>query len=253
MSLPESLRQRTTMSQNTSNNTAAPNISIGEERKGTGLSVQAMERASPQQTGSVRKLRVPFLYTMLPHFLQQVVLKVSCFAFLRPTWQSRYLIVLGSYLYKFKGNDSPNVLHQQPNGSPVRLDNLNVHLVTTRSGHDDYDALMATKLLNVRGNGSCVFCVATFRKKYYYACSNHEEALLWVNTLREAGEECVRRTMGHASKDSYPHNWTYYDSLGDDLANRKERIRTRLQQSNLRELELSNFSEGGPLPRGYYG
>lgn len=253
--MSQTLRQRSTMTQNNSINAAASNTSVGTERYNTGLTVQSMERASPQHTGRVRKLRVPFLYTMLPKFLQQVVLKVWCFAFLRPIWQSRYLIVLGSYLYKFKDDDGRNLLTQQPNGSPVRLDHMNVYLVTANSGHDDQDALIALNLLNktARDEGSCIFCVATFRKKYYYACSNHEEAMLWVNTLREACQECVTRTMGHAVNDSFPRNWKYYDALGEDLVNRKDRIRTRLQQSNLRELEMSNFTEGGPLPRGYYG
>ena len=235
--------------------TAATNVSDAVERKHTGLTVQSLERALPQHTGRVQKLRVPFLYTMLPRFLQRIVLKAWCFTFLRPVWQSRYLIVLGSYLYKFKCDDGRNSLDQQPNGAPVRLDHMNVYLVTTNSGHDDYDALIAQNVLNknTRDKGSCVFCIVTFRKKYYYACANHEEALLWVNTLRESCQESVTRTMGHAVKDSFPSNWRYFDALGEDLVNRKDRIRTRLQQSNLRELEMSNFSEGGPLPRGYFG
>ena len=254
--MSQTLRQRSTMSPNNSENDTTSTSSFNTDRKNTGLTVESMERASPQHTGTVRKLRVPFLFGMLPQFLQRVVLKVWCFRFLRPIWQSRYLIVLGSYLYKFKDNDGRKLLHQQPNGSPVRLDHMSVYLVTTSSGHDDTDALIALDFLfnkNGRDDGSCIFCVATFRKKYYYACSNHEEALLWVNTLREACQECVTRTMGHAVNDSFPRNWKYYDTLGDELVHRKDRIRTRLQQSNLRELEMSNFTEGGPLPRGYYG
>jgi hypothetical protein len=243
------------MNHNNSNNSAADNNSMGEERKNTGLTVQSMERASPQHTGSVQKLWVPLLYTLLPTFLQTIVLKVWCFRFLRPRWQSRYLVVLGSYLYKFKDDAGRNLLLQQPNGAPVRLDQMNVYLVTTRSDHDDQEALVALHLMNksARDDDSCIFCVSTFRKKYYYVCSSHEEALIWVNTLREASQECVTRTMGHAIKDSFPQNWKYYDTLGEDLVNRKDRIRNRLQQSNLRELEMSSLAEGGPIPRGYYG
>lgn len=250
--MSHNLRQRSTM--RPSDNTA-PNVSDAVERKNKGLTVQSLERASPQHTGSVQKLRIPFLYSTLPQFLQRIVMKVWCFSFLRPVWQSRYLILLGSYLYKFKCDDGRNLLNEQPNGAPVRLDHMNVYLVATNSGYDDYDALIAQNLLNqnTRDDGSCIFCIVTFRKKYYYACSDHEEALLWVNTLREACQESVKRTMGHAAKDSFPSNWKYYDALGEDLVNRKDRIRTRLQQSNLRELEMSNFTEGGPLPRGYYG
>ena len=252
LAMSQTLRQRSTMSDKVA---AAGDTSLRTDGSNTGLKVQSMERASPQHTGRVRKLRIPFLYSMLPQFLKQVVLKVWCFTFLRPIWQSRYLMVLGSYLYKFKDDDGRNLLNQQPNGSPIRLDQMNVYLVTTRSAYDDQDAQIALSLLNKTANddASCIFCVATFRKRYYYACSNHEEALLWVNTLREACQECVTRTMGHALQDSFPRYWKYYDALGDDLVNHKDRIRTRLIQSNLRELEMNNFTEGGPLPRGYYG
>lgn len=228
--MSQALRQRSTMSQNNTENTASATKSIGAEQNNTGLTVQAMERASPQHTGRVWKLRIPFLYTLLPQFLQRIVLKLWCFTFLRPMWQSRYLIVLGSYLYKFKDDSGRNLLHQQPNGSPVRLDHMNVYLVTPKSGHDDQDALIALNLLKrtARDDDSCIFCVATFRKKYYYACSNQEDALLWVNTLREACQECVTRTMGHAVQHSFPQNWKYYDAMGDDLVQRKDRIRTRL-------------------------
>jgi hypothetical protein len=251
--MSQTLRQRSTLSQNNSENATAPDTSFEVERKHIGLTVRNLERASPQHTGKVLKLRVPFLYTLLPSFLQRIVLKVWCFSFLRPMWQSRYLIVLGSYLYNFKDDTGLNLLNQQPNGSPVRLDHMNVYLVG--SEHDDQDALIVLSSLNISASddSSCVFCISTFRKKYYYACSNQGDALIWVNTLRDASQECVTRTMGHAVKDSFPQIWKYYDTLGDDLVNRKDRIRNRLQQSNLRELEMSNFTEGGPLPRGYYG
>jgi hypothetical protein len=251
--MSQSLRQRAASRGNGSGNSSATTNPPLSGLNNTGLSAELMQRASPQHTGKVGKLRLPLLYAMLPQFLQRIVLKIRLLSFLRPTWQPRHLMLLGSYLYKFKDEDDRNLSHQQPNGSPVRLNHMNVYLVT--SAHEDYDAIVASGLRHnaAHDSSSVIFCVSTFRKKYYYACINHEEAMVWVNTLRDACHECVTRSMGHATKDSFPSNWKYYDAIAHDLVSRKDRIRNRLQQSNLRELEMSNFSEGGPLPRGYYG
>lgn len=250
------------MSRNSTNNDGASTINPSQPH--TGLTLRSMQRANPQHLGNVDKLRVPFLYALLPRFLQKLAIKTWFLSFLRPKWQPRHLIILGSYIYKFKnGNNGRNLLDEQPNGSPVRLDQINVYLVTSSLIHEDYEAIDASELLKdsrlVRNDNyadatsSRIFCIATFRKKYYYACTNHEEALIWVNTLREASQESLTRSMGHATKDSYPSSWSYYDHLGMDLVNRKDRIRLRLQQSNLRELEMSQLTEGGPIPLGYYG
>jgi hypothetical protein len=58
--------------------------------------------------------------------------------------------------------------------------------------------------------------------------------------------------MGHAARDSYPQQWTYFDSLGASLVERKDRIRHRMEQSNLRELEMMSLTDAGNAPRGYY-
>jgi hypothetical protein len=205
--------------------------------------------------GDVRKLHVPVIYLLLPRWIQQWIWKFWCLSFLRPSWKPRYLILLGSFLYKFKKGNGGDWMSQPPTGSPVPLDEINVHLVDAsarRSISDDEDIMALCKWSGLDA-GSSVFCISTFRKKYYYACTNQEDALVWINTLREARQEVMTRTMGHASKDSFPTSWTHYDNIGASLARRKERIRTRLQESNLRELEMSNLMEGGPIPRGYYG
>jgi PH domain len=246
--LQPSLRQRTTVIQNSTTNVA--DFAGREPFQNTGLTVRSMQRASPQHMGNVMKLQVSIPFTLLPRFLQRWILKLWFLSFLRPSWQPRYLILLGSYLYKFK-NDRGDLLSQKPNGSPVRIDDINVHIVNS-ADRDGNDAVVAIHSFDNITHLS-VFCVSTFRKNYYYACTNHDEAMVWVNTLREAHQEVITRTMGHASKDSFPSSWTYYDNLGKDLVERKDRIRLRLQQSNLRELEMSNLTEGGPIPRGYFG
>lgn len=219
------------------------------------LTVRSMQKASPQHMGDVRKLDVSVVYLMLPRWIQRWIWKLWCLSFLRPSWKPRYLILLGSYLYKFKKSHGGDWMTQPPTGSPVPLDEVSVHLLDASAirRSSEEDAMVALCKWSGLDTGSSFFCISTFRKKYYYSCANPEEALVWVNTLREARQEVMTRTMGHATKDSVPSSWTHYDNIGASLVRRKERIRTRLQESNLRELEMSNLMEGGPIPRGYYG
>lgn len=233
-----SLRQRAAVN-------AGPNTTAMKQRS-TGLNVQSMQAASPQQDGMVMKLHVSPLYSILPRFLQKWILKLWFLSFLRPSWKPRYLMLLGSYLYKFKDGDQRNI-NQQPKGAPVPIDGIDAHLV----GANENSVVALTQQLLV--GHSTVFCISTLRKQYYYACVSRKEALTWVNGLREARQEAVTRSMGHAARDSYPQSWTYFDSLGANLVSSKDRIRTRIEQGNLRELEMSNLSEGGPAPRGFYG
>ena len=213
-------------------------------KRSTGLSLQSTLAASPQQAGKVQKLHMSSFFTILPKFLQRWIHQLWFLSFLRPSWKPRYLVLLGSFLYKFPDDERHD---QQPKGSPIPIDEADVHLVGV---HEDSAVSFCKDMLTA---GSTVICVSTLRKRNYYACSTREEALTWLNSLREAKQEVVTRSMGHASQDSYPQSWTYFDSLGRSLLNSKDRIHQRIAQSNLRELELSNFSDGGPAPRGFYG
>jgi len=220
-----------------------------------GLTLGAMQSASPQHTGTVQKLHVSPLFTILPHLVQKLILTVWCFKFLRPRWQTRYLVLLGSYLYKFSltGTDDATTTtgsteHQQqgPKGAPLAVESLDAHLIDS-----DRDFGIAVHLLPP--GYDTMICVSTLRKKYYYACTSRPEAVAWINSLREARHEATTRFMGHAPKDAYPANWAYFDALGRSLANSKDRIRRKMEES--REMEMSHLTggEGGPGPRGYYG
>jgi len=98
---------------------------------------------------------------------------------------------------------------------------------------------------------SAVFSVSTLRRKHYYAVADKEEAMIWIRSLREAKQEQITRSMGHAKNMPYP--FEYFDNLASSLVKSKDRIRHRMEEANLREMEMSSFGEGGPLPRGYHG
>lgn len=209
---------------------------------GTGLSAASLIDSAPQQHGVVLKLHIPVLYTILPEFLQRFILSWSVLSFLAPSWKQRHLILCGSYLYKFKDRSS-----SIPKGAPFEIDSLNVDLV--RMG----DNIREIGILSLPPGYTSIFKVSTLRRVHHYAVADVEEAMMWVRSINEARQECITRNMGHASNFPCPKSWTYFDSLGSSLVKSKDRIRLRMEESRLREMEMTDFSDGGPIPRTYLG
>ena len=210
---------------------------------GAGLSASHMIDASPSHHGIALKLHVPILFSVLPRSLKTLIMSWSCLSWFTPEWRQRYIIMIGQFLYKFK-NDSSST----PKGTPFSIDMIESSLLTSID-----DDEMAPALEQLPQGFQAIFTVSTFGKKHYYAVSNREEALAWVNSLRQARQEAVTRKMGHASNVPYPKSWAYFDSLGRSLQKSKERIKTKVEEHNMREMELSGLTGGGPLPRGHYG
>lgn len=206
---------------------------------GAGLSAASLIDSAPQQHGVVLKLHIPILYTILPEFLQRFILSWSFLSFLAPSWKQRHLILCGSYLYKFKDRSSAI-----PKGAPFEIDSLQVDLV--RTGDIPEIGILPPGYASI-------FKVSTLRREHHYAVADTEEAMLWVRSVNEARQECITRKMGHASNFPYPKSWTYFDSLGGSLVKSKDRIRQRIEETRLREMEMTDFSDGGPIPRTYLG
>lgn len=224
-------------------NSPSPTASPSDSRRQTALSAPNMLQASPQHHEYVMKLRIPAFFTILPRFVQKLVCQFKLLSFLAPRWERRFLILLGGYLYKFTNDTDPT---KEPKGSPVSMSSVDINVLDPAT-----DAALAVLPPPPACEG--VFLVSTLGKKRYYATPTAQDAETWVNSLRQAREEAVKRSMGHAPADSYPTKWTHYDHLGKRLADRKDRIRRRLQESNVRELEMSSMTEGAAAPRGYYG
>jgi hypothetical protein len=218
---------------------------------GVGLTVPQMLKASPQQHGLVMKLHVSPLYGFFPLFLQRLIARIWCLSFLAPKWESRYLILLGSFLYKFTDNLSLNS-KDTPKGSPVPIETVDVEIIELSSLAREYHP-MAMALQKLPPGFTCVFSVSRLHKTHYYACQNREQATEWLNSLREARQEAITRRMGHAPDASFPKAWTNFDNLGRNLMKSKDRIRASMEENSRRELEMSNLTEGGPFPRGYHG
>eukprot|EP00542_Grammatophora_oceanica_P018196 CAMPEP_0194049198 /NCGR_PEP_ID=MMETSP0009_2-20130614/29990_1 /TAXON_ID=210454 /ORGANISM="Grammatophora oceanica, Strain CCMP 410" /LENGTH=220 /DNA_ID=CAMNT_0038695291 /DNA_START=139 /DNA_END=801 /DNA_ORIENTATION=- len=208
-------------------------------RSGGQLSASSLLSASPTQQGRALKLHVPVLYTLLPSFIQNFIRNVSFLAFLGPTWSERLLVLCGSYVYKFVNESS-----KAPKGSPLPVDVVNVSLVQESTELDGVILPVGYK---------AIFQVSTLRKKQYYAVPTKEEAMIWITSLQDARQEAIRRSMGHAANMPYPKSWSYFDTLAVGLVKSKDRIRQRLEEQNMREMELSSLTDGGPIGRGYFG
>jgi hypothetical protein len=206
---------------------------------GAGLSASALINSDPQHHGVVLKLHIPILYSILPEFLQRIILSWSFLSFLAPHWKQRHLVLGGSYLYKFKDRSS-----KVPKGCPFEIDGLHVDMV--RMGE-------IPEIGSLPPGFSAIFTVSTLLRQQYYAVSDNDEAGLWIRSIQEAKQATITRNMGHASNMPYPSAWKYFDSLGSSLVKSRTRIRERMEESRLREMEMTEYAEAGPLPRAYHG
>jgi hypothetical protein len=215
---------------------------------GRGLSAQVLFNSSPSQEGMVLKLHVPALYPFIPSCLQRVLSS----PWLRvlnayPRWTERHLILIGKYLYRYTDNDSA-----KPKGAPVPVESINVHVCERGGDAEDDDMEFMWDYLPPGCDS--IFTVSTFGKTQYFAVTSREEASTWVNSLREARQSAITRSMGHASHVPYPAAWQYVDSLGMSLAKSKDRVRKKLAESNMKQMDVGTFGDvAGPMPRGYFG
>lgn len=240
--MSQELRHRsvtgTTTATTTMNNTNRPTCEVG-----AGLSAPSMLEASPSQHGTVLKLHVPLIFGILPTSWKTLVLSWNCLRWFMPQWHQRYLIMIGSFLYKFKHKSST-----APKGNPFSLDSIDSQLLAV-------DDEMAPAFCHLPPGYDTIFTVSNyFGKKHYYAVTSREEGLSWVNSLRQNRQEAITRSMGHAGNMPYPKSWAYFDSLGQSLQKSKERIKQKVEQHNMREMELSGIGGGGVASSGgFYG
>ena len=148
-------------------------------------------------------------------------------------------MIVGSYFYKFTKETST-----APKGSPIPLEAMDVSLIVNQDDSTGAEFVFPPLPIGYQQ----IFVISTFRKKTYYAATNREEALLWIHTIRDAQHEAKRRSLGHAPAGSYPKAaWEYYDALGRSLVQSKDRIRTRME-----EMEMKALNEEGQIARGFY-
>lgn len=227
----------------------------------SGLSAQALLNSSPIHDGTVLKLHVPLMYHILPSFIKRFVPTISDSSssskrnfcrFMSPKWKERELILLGSYIYRFNNHQSTS-----PKGSPIELNGLNAFIVDS-NGDVKGAGFTDDMFMDDGGIGldyvlmksslppgvDTVFCLASFGKQKFYATKSREDAVAWVNSINQARQEAITRRMGH-SKTPVPSNWKTFDTLAKDLVTRKERIKTRMNDTSRREMEMTAMNITG--------
>jgi hypothetical protein len=237
------LRRRTNLSE------FSPMTSEGPSSGG--LSSVNLVEASPSHHGNILKLHVPLFYTLLPNFIKHLIAAFSFLSFLAPKWKQRYLILIGSFLYKFEDH-----LSSSPKGTPFPLEAVETDLVfvspsiipSRLSYHEDVGLDFAVAKLPV--GYEAIFAVSTLRKRHYYAVPSREDASAWIHALRQARQEAITRSLGHG-KTPYPRSHEYFDQLARSLVQSKDRIKAKMEASNIRELEMMSFGGemGGSLRR----
>jgi len=211
---------------------------------GGGLSAESLIKSSPAQHGTVLKLHVPVIYVLSPTCFQQMLTSGWFPAFMTPQWTERHLVSLGEYLYRFKTEVS-----KEPKGAPTPHKMIDAKIIDE---DQDLDGMEFT-LKKLPSGFKYVFAVSTFSKTQYFAVSSREECVTWVNTLREAKQGAITRSMGHSEHFPYLSSWRYFDGLGSSLMKSKDRIKKKLADANRKEVEMASFSASGDIaPRGYY-
>ena len=191
----------------------------------------------------VQKLSVPTFFLFLPSWMQRWIFSASFLSFLWPTWKTRHLVLLGSYLYRFE------TTHGTLKGSPVLISPLNIHVLDDMD--DDKAVPLAVRWASRRFEPSSILCLRTLTQSHYYTCASSADARLWLTSICDAQQEAVRRSMGHvANASAIPVQWRHWDAVGRRVAQRKERIRRRLAAI---EITSTSTEVSGLYPRGYYG
>jgi len=95
-----------------------------------------------------------------------------------------------------------------------------------------------------------VFEVSSLSKTQYFAVESREEAMAWVNSIRQMRQDSITRNMGHAKDIPYPKQWESFDASAKRLQQQKERIKNRMSALDKKEQEMQNL--GGLTNMGYF-
>lgn len=237
--MPSELRQRITHQNPAANRTADPMSKRSYDE--SHLSARALLAASPIHAAPAMKMHIPAMYGFLPAKIQWILSR-CCPRSWSPQWKRRYLIALGGYLYRFKDEHGPS-----PKGAPISAATTDARIIT----QDDVDSGEFNVVLDHLPEGcNAVFEISSIGKTQYFAVESREEAMAWVNSLRQMQQDGISRNMGHSKDIPYPSEWKSFDASAKRLMDQKARIKTKLQAMDKKEQEMQTLG-GGP-GMGYY-
>ena len=230
-------RRNITGRDNGDDTTFAPMATYDE----THLSAPALLAASPIHAGTAMKMHIPVFYSFLPSSIQWLLSSGWCPRSWSPQWKRRYLIALGGYLYRFKDENGST-----PKGAPITIDTTDARIIS----RDDTDGNEFNILLDLVPDGHTVFEVSSLTKTQYFAVESREEAVAWVNSLRQMRQDAITRNMGHSKDVPYPKKWESFDASAKRLQDHKTRIKNRMDDLDRKEQEMQNLGGSGSM--GYF-
>ena len=219
---------------NNTNNEHVPMATYDEAN----LSAPALLAASPIHAGMAMKMHVPVFYSFLPSSVQWVLSVGWCPTSWSPQWKRRYLIALGGYLYRFKDEYGST-----PKGAPITIDVTEARIISR--GDNEFNSLLDL----LPDSCDTVFEVSSLAKTQYFAVESREEALAWVNSIRQMRQDSITRNMGHSKDIPYPKQWESFDASAKRLQEQKERIKHRMSALDEKEQEMQTM--GGSANMGY--
>jgi hypothetical protein len=217
----------------------------GQDQQSSTLSYSQLISHSPSHLGEARKVQTNGLIAYLPAALLSILLTLPFIGrWLKPSIDKRRnLLIVGSYLYRFseeressslaakEGEDVDVRVESEDNfklkGCPIPIKGILASLLTGKESKallmidesdddEEKESLINNKSSQQQQEAELfVFKVQTFRKTQYFAVESEESALTWVNSLRFARSECIKRAMGH-SKIPPLASHVHFDTLAEE-------------------------------------
>ena len=145
---------------------------------------------------------------------------------------------MGGYLYRFKDEYGST-----PKGAPITIDVTEARIISR--GDNEFNSLLDL----LPDSCDTVFEVSSLAKTQYFAVESREEALAWVNSIRQMRQDSITRNMGHSKDIPYPKQWESFDASAKRLQEQKERIKHRMSALDEKEQEMQTM--GGSANMGY--
>jgi hypothetical protein len=121
-------------------------------------------------------------------------------------------------------------------GAPVPMDTMEARLY-------NLDEMTQEFGFGLPNDCEAVLKLTSVGKIQYFALSDKEEALTWVNTLKQMRQDCITRKMGHSSVP-YPREWVAFDAAAKNLREKKRRIKEKMELIDKREIEMQSMGGG---------
>ena len=132
-----------------------------------------------------------------------------------------------------------------PKGKPIFLQSIeHVEAISINSANSNISIEHGLLYYMLPSMFSSMLVIHMARKTQFYLLDDPDEAAVWVNSLRQAKQETITRSMGH-SRIPYPKTLSYFDKLASEYNKKKFEIKKRIERLENREMEMSSLVNQG--------